>query len=189
MASEIGITPELGVIGQYPEYSGTKILIWSIRLHNMLKFYTPLMSDSHLAVVFYTGKEKLTTAEIISMSTYGNIYIQKALTKSLVGTIESIIVQFEEHLGFGNRSHHGASATERNKIDGYRITERCSLYYGGPQGSEMSSMNTHRRWELVENVKFLFGKTETSGSGLFSVNNYIPGFHQVKKKHCNTTEI
>ena len=131
MASGIGITPALGVIGQYPEFSRTKILIWSIRSRNMLKFYTPLMSDAHLAVVFYTGKEKLTTAEISSMSTYGNIFIQQSRPKSLAGTIESIIVQFEEHLGFGDKSHHGASAIQIEKKDRARRAAWCVLYCGG----------------------------------------------------------
>merc|ERR1719491_2456001 len=134
MASGIGITPALGVMGQYTGFSRTKILIWSIRSRNMLKFFTPLLSDCHLAVVFYTGKEKLTVAEVKTMSTYGNIYIQQSRPKSLTGTIESLIVQFEQEIYAATEENKARMFNYNGKIENIDRARRaawCVLYCGG----------------------------------------------------------
>ena len=52
VASGIGITPALGVMGQFPGVTRTKFLIWSTRSPEMLKFFAPLLRDAHVA-----GKE------------------------------------------------------------------------------------------------------------------------------------
>ena len=134
MASGIGITPALGVMGQYTGFSRTKVLIWSIRSRNMLKFFTPLLSDCHLAVVFYTGKEKLTVAEVKTMSTYGNIYIQQSRPKSLTGTIESLIVQFEQEIYSTTEENMARRLNYNGKIENIDRARRaawCVLYCGG----------------------------------------------------------
>jgi len=63
MATGIGITPALAVTNQYAGYSRFKILVWSTRSKNLLKFFIPHMKDAHLAIVYYTGGE-LTEAEV-----------------------------------------------------------------------------------------------------------------------------
>merc|ERR1712232_491415 len=55
-ASGIGITPAMGVLGQYSGTQRLKFLVWSTRSIPMLKFFTPLLQDAHLSMVFYTGK-------------------------------------------------------------------------------------------------------------------------------------
>jgi hypothetical protein len=123
-ASGIGITPALGVMGQYPGFSRTKILIWSTRDANMLKFFAPLIKDAHLAVVFYTGKNKLSSNEVDNICSYGNIFIQQSRPASLPGTIESIILEFENHI-------YSSSAKSMSEIERIKRAAWCVLYCGG----------------------------------------------------------
>ena len=101
-ASGIGITPVLGVMNQYPGYSRTKILVWLTRDANMLKFFALLIKDAHLAVVFYTGMEKLTDKEMSTISAHGNIYLQQSRPDCLTEAIGSIIIQFENFLNLSD---------------------------------------------------------------------------------------
>ena len=123
-ATGIGITPALGVMGQYPGFSRTKILIWTTRDKNMLKFFAPLVSDAHLAVVFYTGKEKLGDEEVGKIRSHGNIYLQQSRPRSLPEIIEHIIVDFENHL-------HHSSKDDLDMINVSHKSSWCVLYCGG----------------------------------------------------------
>jgi hypothetical protein len=124
VASGIGITPALGVMGQYPGFSRTKILVWSTRDVNMLKFFAPLIQDAHLAIVFYTGKNKLSHEEITNICSYGNIFIQQLRPTSLPEIIQTIIVEFENYL-------HGSFAASMSDIERTRRAAWCILYCGG----------------------------------------------------------
>ena len=124
-ATGIGITPALGVMGQYPGSSRTKILVWSTRDKELLKFFAPLMKDAHLAVIFYTGKEKLDTREVISISSFGNIYIQQSRPESLSGTVGSIIVEFENYF------HQESVAASIGEVEMVHRAAWCVLYCGG----------------------------------------------------------
>lgn len=123
-ASGIGITPALGVMGQYPGFSRTKILVWSTRDKNMLKFFAPLIKDAHLAVVFYTGKEKLSESEVKKICSFGNIYIQQSRPDSLPDTIATIIVQFNNFLNV-------TDAEKIEEIDTICLASWCIFYCGG----------------------------------------------------------
>ena len=136
-ASGIGITPALGVMGQYPGNTKTKILLWMTRSKVMLKFFAPLMKDCHLAVVFYTGKDKLSNVEIHNIHNQGkrNIFIQQTRPKSLEQILETIVVQFENSFEL--------SLTETKDDNGFKSNrsldevmkrhreEWCLLYCGG----------------------------------------------------------
>ncbi len=123
-ASGIGITPALGVMGQYAGNSRTKILIWLVRDADMLKFFAPLIQDAHLAVVFYTGKEKLKWQDVRKITSNGNIFIQQSRPESLTDTIGGVMVQFENHLNLSNAKTVKDLAL-RNR------TAWCILYCGG----------------------------------------------------------
>lgn len=123
-ASGIGITPALGVMGQYPGFSRTKILVWTTRDKNMLKFFAPLVSDAHLAVIFYTGKEKLDEEEVGKIRSHGNIYLQQSRPHSLPEIIEYVIVEFENHL-------HLTFNDNLNMVDLSYKASWCVLYCGG----------------------------------------------------------
>ncbi len=115
-ASGIGITPALGVMGQYPGFSRTKILIWLVRDATKLKFFAPLIAeDAHLAVIFYTGKQKLKSSELYGITSTGNIFIQQSRPKNLRDTIGDVIVQFENHLNVSNAKTVGDIAL-RNRM-------------------------------------------------------------------------
>lgn len=107
MASGIGITPAMGILGQFPGASKTKVVVWSVRSKNMLKFFAPLMKDAHLAAVYYTGKDKLSTKELKRIRSYGNIFVQQSRPSSVVEVIASLIVLFE-------RKFLAANAIEAN---------------------------------------------------------------------------
>lgn len=93
VASGIGITPALGIIGQYKGNSRTKILVWSISCPNMLKFFIPNIEDAHICVIYYTGKEKLTRGEVKDLTKSGKIYIEQSRAKSLTGSVSKIITE------------------------------------------------------------------------------------------------
>lgn len=124
-ATGIGITPALGVMGQYPGFSRTKVLVWSTRDKNMLKFFAPLIDDAHLAVIYYTGKEKLTTREVLKITSHGNIFLQQDRpSDGFSGTVESVIVEFENHINMS-----GAEKIE--ELNMVRKAAWCVLYCGG----------------------------------------------------------
>lgn len=135
MASGIGITPSLGVMGQFPDSSRTKILVWLVRSRGMLKFFGPLLGDAHLACVFYTGKEKLASSEVRSICKYGNIFLKQARPKSLTRTIETIIATFEQELhgtlGMNSLRGTGHDKTQIKNVTRARRAAWCILYCGG----------------------------------------------------------
>ena len=126
-ASGIGITPALGVMGQYQANTRTKVLIWSTRSKTMLKFFAPLLKDAHLSVVYYTNKnDLLTNREMLKLRSYRNIFIQQSRPESLTNTIEYIITSIEHCMS--------PMAMEDRNLMTVDITHRaawCVLYCGG----------------------------------------------------------
>jgi hypothetical protein len=145
MASGIGITPALGVMDQYPGNSRTKVFIWTVRSRNMLKFFAPLMKDVHVAIIFYTGKEKLTPAEVDRLRAHGRIFVQQSRPESLTGTIYSIIQEFEEAL-------KDRSDEERTQLLGRR---RRSMFTPDNAKSMMNLVNFTGRHEQAEQTAYL----------------------------------
>lgn len=124
-ATGIGITPALGVLGQYPGFSRTKIFIWSTRDADLLKFFAPLIKDAHLSVIYYTNKvNKLSPSEVMELSSHGNIYIQQSRPPSLTKTIETIVVEFEKKL-------NNSSVVSMRDLDMIYKAAWCLLYCGG----------------------------------------------------------
>ena len=81
-------------MGQYPGASRTKLLVWSVREPNMLKFFAPLLGDAHAVAVFYTGPP-LGAEELASIRSHGNIFVRQGRPDSLVEAIAGLIVLFE----------------------------------------------------------------------------------------------
>ncbi len=127
-ASGIGITPALGVMGQYPGFTRTKIFIWSTRCKTMLQFFAPLLRDAHLSVIFYTGKEKLSTFELVKIQSHGNIFIQQSRPKSLTATIGSLITMFENEM---NEGRGVVVARDIMDVEKSHRNDWCLLYCGG----------------------------------------------------------
>jgi len=141
VASGIGITPALGVMGQFQGSSRTKILVWLTRSPEMLKFFAPLLQDAHIAAIFYTGKNYVfTERELTTLRSYGNIYIEQKRPDSLTGVIESLIVTFENQaqthrqLSLQNKIRsHVINQSTIDDIDKERLKAWCVLYCGGSQ--------------------------------------------------------
>lgn len=94
IATGIGITPALGVMGQYKGNSRTKVLVWSVRSPEMLGFFCPLIStDATMAVIYYTGKDKLSDSELKRMRHTGNIVIYQKRPSSLEEVVSTIITK------------------------------------------------------------------------------------------------
>jgi len=124
IASGIGITPALGVIGQYKGNSRTKVLVWSTRCSNMLKFFIPIIEDAHICVIYYTGKVKLSRGEVKALTKSGRIYIQQSRPASLTGSISTIICETVSQI----------EDKPISKIEDISIKARlqwCMLYCGG----------------------------------------------------------
>jgi hypothetical protein len=124
ISTGIGITPALGVMGQYFGYSRTKILIWLTKDADKLRFFAPLLDEAHLAFVFYTGKTKLTNDEVRDLEACGKIFIQQYHPSSLTRIVEKIVIAFEKNLNLSAaQSLHEMEKMERSKW--------CLLYCGG----------------------------------------------------------
>ena len=92
IATGIGITPALGVMGQYKGNSRTKVLIWSVRSPEMLGFFCPLIStDATIALIYYTGKVKLSNSELKRMHHKGNVVIYQKRPSSLEEVVSTVI--------------------------------------------------------------------------------------------------
>jgi len=138
VASGIGITPALGVMGQYPGSSRTKFLVWSTREPEMVKFFAPLLKDAHVVLIFYTGKNYVFTEdELIGLRSYGNIYIDQKRPKSLTGVIESLILTFENqsrvcrHTTFQTVPQALIRQLTIQGLDKETLAAWCVLYCGG----------------------------------------------------------
>jgi len=142
VASGIGITPALGVMGQYSGSSRLKFLIWTTRCPYMLKFFAPLLKDALIATVFYTGKNYVfTEKELIALRSYGNIYIKQGRPSDLTKVIESLIVTYEnqacEFMKDRNIGHRRLSRTGKtnqvtvDSMDEEELRAWCVLYCGG----------------------------------------------------------
>ena len=129
VATGIGITPALGIMGQYPGFSRTKILMWTTRDLDMLKFFAPLLQDAHLNIIFYTGKTELTPSEMAEFTSYGNIYIHLGRAKkpnTLDEIIKRVIVQLETVM-----SPERTKLRRLEDLDVLRRKNWCVLYCGG----------------------------------------------------------
>ena len=129
VATGIGITPSLGVMGAYPGFTRKKILLWSTRDKNHLRFFAPLLNDAHLALVFYTGEEKLSPDEDSFLRTFGNIFIQQTRPKSLLDIVACVITQMENEGVDENVSCVGMQHLD--DIDVNRKSSWCVFYCGG----------------------------------------------------------
>jgi hypothetical protein len=123
-ASGIGITPSLGVLGQYHGAKRVKFLIWCTRSASMLKFFAPLISDAQVATVYFTGKPKLTEAEVESIESKGNIFVHQR-RPNLVECFSRTIVAFE------SAARGEEDVTDVNDIDAKLRATWCGLYCGG----------------------------------------------------------
>jgi nicotinamidase-related amidase len=101
VASGIGITPALGVMGNYKGSSRTKVLVWTTRCPKMIKFFAPLLEDAAMAIIYYTGKEKFSAAELKRLTQGRNIYIQQSRPDNVTRTVGTVIssISSEEMAG------------------------------------------------------------------------------------------
>ena len=123
-ASGIGITPSLGVLGQYSGRRRVKFLIWATRSPSMLKFFAPLIGDAQVTTVYYTGKIHLSDAEIAEIQSHGQIFVHQR-RPNLVECFERTIVAFESAALGDDR------VTQASQIDAKIRATWCALYCGG----------------------------------------------------------
>jgi len=139
VASGIGITPALGVMGQYSGSSRSKFLIWTTRCPYMLRFFAPLLKDALIATVFYTGKDYVfTEEELIALRSYGNIYIKQGRPSDLTNVIESLIVTYENQAfqsmrdpNIGRMRSGTIKQVTSDTMDEEELRAWCVLYCGG----------------------------------------------------------
>lgn len=134
IASGIGITPALGVLNHYKGRSRTKVLIWSTRCPNMLKFFTPLFTDAAMAIIYYTGKEKLSTEELKRLRSGGNIYIQQSRPDDLTQIVSTVITKVTSLLNAVNPHRSDPLRRTTKKVNHIPHDSRkhwCIFYCGG----------------------------------------------------------
>ena len=96
---------------------------------DMLKFFAPLLKNTHIALVYYTGKEKLTSPEQKSIQDYGNIFVQQSRpSPSLEGVLSRVILTFEQERSLIRNSKLTQSIDD---IDSAAKAAWCILYCGG----------------------------------------------------------
>ena len=152
VATGIGITPALGVMGQYSGHSRLKFIIWTTKCPYMLRFFAPLLKDALIATVFYTGRDYIfTEEELTSLRSYGNIYIKQGRSSDLTNVIESLIVTYENEackfmrdsnigrrrlglglgLGSGRRLKGITTQVTTDSMNEEELRAWCVLYCGG----------------------------------------------------------
>lgn len=93
-ATGIGITPSLGVAGQYKGNARTKVLIWSVKSLEMLLFFSPLLSDFHFALIYYTGPDPISVNDAYKVRSNGNVFL-KTKRGDFNYAIACVITSFE----------------------------------------------------------------------------------------------
>jgi len=167
VASGIGITPALGVMGQFSGSSRLKFLIWTCRCPYMLRFFAPLLKNALIATVFYTGKDYVfTEEELTSLRSYGNIYIEQGRPSDITKTIESLIETYENQ---AHRFIRDTKLTNRSRsvrsrkinqvtvdtMDEEELRAWCVLYCGGSLAiEEMLHNYTKENGIAFESEKF-----------------------------------
>ena len=73
VASGIGITPALAVLNQFAGFSRSCALIWLVRSPEMLEFFAPLLDNARAALIYYTGKKKLSDEVKAKIRGHGQI--------------------------------------------------------------------------------------------------------------------
>ena len=129
LATGIGITPALAVMNQYAGYSRFKILVWSTRSKNMLKFFVPQMKDAHLAIVYYTGGD-LTEAEVQRYIAIGNIYIAQKRAH-FPSTIDKVVPLCTDVINGGDGKKASSSRLGIKEMPKQIRDQWCVLYCGG----------------------------------------------------------
>jgi nicotinamidase-related amidase len=125
VASGIGITPALGVMGQYKGNSRTKVLVWSTPCPTMLKFFAPLLEDAAMAIIYYTGKMKLSPREIERLTRGKKIFIQQSRPDDITSTVDTIITSIASGEMFEDNTLMEIPKKMREQW--------CILYCGGSQ--------------------------------------------------------
>ena len=98
----------------------------------MLKFFVPLMEDCHVSVIYYTGKEELSTAEIMSLQRSGKIFIQASRPTSLTETVSTLITKMES-LGTIYRDEYFSckNYSSLDQLSNKKKKNWCIFYCGG----------------------------------------------------------
>jgi len=126
-ASGIGITPALGVMGQYAGSTRMKFLVWSTRSAPMLKFFAPLLGDAQLAMIFYTGRPRLGQAELDAITSQGGNIIVQQHRPDLLHTLEEVMRGYEKSAAGISR----AGELDLRRLDHNTRAAWCALYCGG----------------------------------------------------------
>ena len=108
----------------------------------MLKFFAPLIADAQLATVYYTGKPKLTDAEVAAIAARGNIFVHQR-RPNLVECFGRTIVGFE-NVAAGSRDEAAAKTVE--EVEPALRASWCGLYCGGSKAIEKQLEKAARKW-------------------------------------------
>ena len=140
-ASGIGITPALGVLGHYKGAKRIKFVVWMTRSASMLKFFAPLLADSHFVYIYFTGKPKLTSAELteINAAVGGKKIFVHQQRPNLEDVFKRIIVAFEGVAA-------GRSLERVEDIDPALRDSWCGLYCGGSHNIQNMLAGAARKW-------------------------------------------
>ena len=61
------------------------------RCPKMIKFFAPLLEDAAMAIIYYTGKKKLSPREIERLTHGKKIFIQQSRPDDITSTVDTII--------------------------------------------------------------------------------------------------
>jgi len=123
-ATGIGITPSLAIAAQFPGHTRTKILIWSCKDANMLKFFAPLFEDFHMIMVYYTGREMISYEESMRIKgSKGNVFLQMK-RGDMTNAISTVVTSYEN-------SMQDTPFSKMEMIPTDTLSSWCVMYCGG----------------------------------------------------------
>ena len=56
-----------------------------------------ISSDAHISIVFYTGRERLSSRQKRKMKSFGNLFIHYGRPESWIDMIAEMVVELENH--------------------------------------------------------------------------------------------
>ena len=95
------------------------------------EFFAPLLTNTHVGIIFYTGKDKLKQSEAEHLTCLGSHFVLQQGRPKFESLFERVIYLFEESQSSSEEVNNAALVKKRMMISKEKMASWCSLYCGG----------------------------------------------------------